>query len=95
MGVITKEIRIGILIALFTLCGAAFLYLEYASDFDFYTTIELLRINQSYGKLLAIASIPNFFVFFLLLKKKQDERAKGVLLTVIIVTLITLVIKFL
>ena len=95
MGFINKEIRNGILIAIFTTLGTAFFYLEYFSDYDFYKSVELVKINKSYGKLLAISSIPNFIVFFLLLKKNQDERAKGVLLLVIVITLTTLLFKFL
>jgi hypothetical protein len=94
LGVIKKEILIGVLISLFATSAGVFLYLEYFSRYEFYETIDMIQEGKLYGKVLSLAAIPNLFVFFIFIKKKQDSRAKGVLFTTILIALTTLVFKF-
>lgn len=94
MGTVKKDILIGILVSLFATAGGCFLYIEYFSKFSFSETLQMIEDGNLYGKILSIAAIPNLFVFFVFIKKKQDNRAKGVLVTTIIIALITLVLKF-
>ena len=94
MGTLKKDILIGILVSLFATAAGCFLYIEYFSKFSFSETLQLIEDGDLYGKILSIAAIPNLFVFFVFIKKKQDNRAKGVLLTTIVIALITLVLKF-
>ncbi|OSY87496.1 membrane protein [Tenacibaculum holothuriorum] len=95
MGVIKKEIAIGVLISLLaTFCGL-FLYLEYVSDSGFVNTIKVIREGGALGTAIAIAAIPNLFVFFIFLKKNQDYRARGVLIGTILITLLTFALKVL
>lgn len=94
MGTVKKDILIGILVSLFATAGGCFLYIEYFSKFSFSETLQMIQDGNLYGKILSIAAIPNLFVFFVLIKKKQDNRAKGVLITTIVIALITLVLKF-
>ena len=94
MGTVKKDILIGILVSLFATAGGCFLYIEYFSKFSFSETIQMIEDGNLYGKILSIAAIPNLFVFFVFIKKKQDNRAKGVLITTIVIALIKLVLKF-
>jgi len=94
LGVIKKDITIGVLVALFATFGGLFLYLEYFSKFGFYETLAMIKEGNLYGKVLSIAAIPNLFVFFIFIKKKQDQRARGVLLATILIAITTLILKF-
>ncbi len=94
MGTVKKDILIGIVVSLFATAGGCFLYIEYFSKFSFSETLQMIQDGNLYGKILSIAAIPNLFVFFVFIKKKQDNRAKGVLITTIVIALITLVLKF-
>ena len=94
MGTIKKDVLIGILISLFATFGGVFLYLEYFSRYEFYETIDLIKEGRLYGKVLSLAAIPNLFVFFIFIKKKEDYKAKGVLLSTILIAFTTLVLKF-
>ena len=80
--------------ALFATFGGVFLYLEYFSSFSFETTLEMIKEGNLYGKILALAAIPNLFVFFVFIKKKEDNKAKGVLIATFLIAFITLVLKF-
>ncbi|MFY9243483.1 MAG: hypothetical protein WAO74_10675 [Polaribacter sp.] len=94
MGTVKKDLLIGVLAALFATAAGGFLYVEYFSRVGFSETLQLIKDGDLYGKILSIAAIPNLFVFLIYIKKKQDNRAKGVLLTTIIIALTTLILKF-
>lgn len=95
MGIITKEILIGIFVSIFATCCGVFIYLQYISKFGFYETIEMIQQGGVLGPVIALSSIPNLFVFSIFIKKKQDYRARGVLLTTIITAIFTMILKFL
>lgn len=62
--------------ALFATFGGVFLYLEYFSRFSFDTTLQMIKEGNLYGKILALAAIPNLFVFFVFIKKKKTTKQK-------------------
>lgn len=93
MGIITKEISVGVLASLLATFAGAFVYIEFFSRYDFQTTMQVLEEQDLYGKVLTLAAIPNLFVFFVFIKKKQDYRARGVLLTTILIAITTFVLK--
>lgn len=80
MGSIKKEILIGILVSLFATACGIFLYLQFFSKYGFDATIDMIKEGNLYGQVLALAALPNIFVFFVYIKKKQDYRARGVLM---------------
>jgi Na+-driven multidrug efflux pump len=94
LGTVKKDILIGVLVSLFATAAGCFLYVEYFSKFSFNETLQLIQDGDLYGKILSIAAIPNLFVFFIYIKKKQDNRAKGVLMTTILIALTSLILKF-
>ena len=90
-----KEILIGFIVAIIaTICGF-YLYVNLFSKFGFKETLQIIHDGDLLGKVLALAAIPNLFVFFIFLKKKQDYRARGVLMATILITIIMVVLKFL
>lgn len=54
----------------------------------------MIKEGNLYGKILALAAIPNLFVFFVFIKKREDNKAKGVLIATFLIAFITLVLKF-
>jgi hypothetical protein len=93
MGFIRKEILIGVLVSLLATFAGLFIYIEFFSKFEFQETLHVIKEQNLTGKILTLAAIPNLFVFFIFIKKKQDYRARGVLLTTILITITTFVIK--
>ena len=89
-----KDVIIGFLVAVFaTLCGL-FIYVEFISRYDFSESVTFLKDGNLLGKVIAIAAVPNLFVFSVFIKKKQDHRAKGVLIATIFIAIATLILKF-
>ncbi|WKD85993.1 hypothetical protein KCTC32516_01343 [Polaribacter huanghezhanensis] len=93
MGFIKREILIGALVSLFATFSGVFIYIEFFSKVDFQETLSVIKEQDLSGKILTLAAIPNLFVFFIYIKKKQDYRARGVLLTTILIALTTFVVK--
>lgn len=91
---IRKEIVIGILVSVLATAAGIFLYLQYFSKFGFDETLQMIQEGNLYASVLALAALPNLFVFFIFIKKKQDYRARGVLMASILTALITFVLKF-
>lgn len=94
MGTINKEIIIGFLISIFATACGLFIYLEYISRFGFYETLEMLKLGGVLGPIIALAALPNLFVFFIFLKKNELYKARGVLIATIFIAVITLFLKF-
>jgi len=93
MGVVTKEVLIGVLLSVAATISGAFVYIEFFSKFEFQETLRVMKEQNLYGKVLTLSAIPNLFVFFVFIKKKQDYRARGVLLATISIAFITFVLK--
>jgi len=89
-----KELLIGFLAAVVATIAGFYLYVEYASDYSFADSLNLIREQKLLGSVLVLAAIPNLFVFFIFLKKKQDLRAKGVLLACFLIALLILLSQF-
>ena len=90
----SREILIGILVALFATVSGFFIYVQFVSKLGFYETIDFIQTGGLFGKVLTLAAIPNLFVFFIFIKKKQDYRAKGVLMMTIFTAITILILKF-
>lgn len=91
-----KEILIGLLIGL--VANAIGLYLAatvLGNGDDFMTVINAAIAEDFIGKLVSLGAILNLLAFFVFIKKRQDYRARGVLLTTVIVAILTFVFKYL
>jgi len=91
---VKKEIIIGFLVGIAANLAGMYLYIFFFLDYDFETSIQLARENDSIGNLIGLGAILNLIVFFLFIKKRQLYRARGVLLATIIAALFILFSKF-
>jgi len=89
-----KEISIGFLVGLLATSFGLFIFMEYVVHLEFKAMVEFVFANKLWGKLLALASLPNLFVFFVFLKKKQDNRARGVIIESFLVAFLVLIAQF-
>ena len=94
MGFIKKEILIGFLVSMFATAAGLFLYLQYFSRFGFEETIKMIIEGGVLGPVIALATLPNLFVFFVFLRKNQEYRSRGVLIGVISIAVFTMILKF-
>lgn len=89
-----KEIFIGFCVGLIATAFGLYLYLEYFTVYGFSESLKIVKKGNLYSNVISIAALANLFVFFIFLKKKQVYRARGVVISTILVALITIVLKF-
>ena len=62
------------------------------TDFDFVTGIESMKSEGKLGKLITLGSILDLVAFGILLKMNKEIMARGVVLAIIVITVVTLFI---
>ena len=85
-----KGLIIGVFIGVVTAILGIFIFLKAFTLYDPLTDIHLLRQQGILGKVITLGAILNIAVFFILLKKGKDAIARGVILSLILLTLFTL-----
>ena len=89
-----KEILIGIITAIITNTLGTILYILAFSDEGIKTTIQRSLNEGFFGKIVSLGAILNLIAFFLFIRKNQDHRARGVLLTTIVIAIMIMIRKF-
>lgn len=87
-----KDFFIGILIGLLVSFIGSFLFISVFTSMDFIDGFTQLKTQGSLGKLITLGALLNIGIVFLLFKKNKDIMAKGVILSIFILTIYTLFI---
>jgi hypothetical protein len=82
----------GLIIGLTTSLIGIYLYIYIFTPYSFLGGLQLLKFEGKLGKIITLGTILNIGMFFGLLKYKKETMAKGIILTIILLTLITLFI---
>jgi len=89
-----KEIGIGFLVGLVATATGLFIFDAFFVKMDFDAMSKFVFSEGLLGKILALAALPNLFVFFIFLKKKQEYRARGVVFASFLVAFLVLIAQF-
>jgi hypothetical protein len=84
------DLLIGFAIGIVASLLGCFLFITFFTDFDFMSGIESMKSEGKLGKLITLGSILDLVAFGILLKMNKDLMARGVVLAVIIIAIITL-----
>ena len=90
-----KEILIGFVVALIATAFGCFIFIEFFSNYGFYTSLDLIKEGNLEGQILVLGALANFFVFFVFLKKKQIYRARGVVMETFFIAILVLLLTLL
>lgn len=83
------QLLAGLIIGLITTVIGAELYLRIFTNFDLFTNFEFIKNTGIIGRVAAIGSILNLVAFTFLINRSRDYMARGCILAVIIITVIT------
>jgi hypothetical protein len=86
------DILIGFLIGLLGSLLGSYLFIKLFTGFDFITGVQTLRFQGSLGKLITLGSILDLIIFAVLLKLNKELMARGIILAVISIAILTLII---
>jgi hypothetical protein len=87
-----KDILTGFLIGIVASFVGMFLYITLALHTDFLAGIQSMKNQGQLGKIVTLGSILDLAAFGILLKMNKELMARGVVLAVIILTIVTLFI---
>ncbi|MFQ3173977.1 MAG: hypothetical protein ACI8W0_001084 [Flavobacterium sp.] len=86
------DILTGFLIGLLASLLGSYLFITLFTDFDFITGVQTLRFQGSLGKLITLGSILDLIIFAVLLKLNRELMARGIILAVISIAILTLIV---
>jgi hypothetical protein len=84
------DLLFGFLIGFITTIIGCFVFIQLFTEWNFTTGIQIMRAEGYLGKIITLGSILNLIAFTILLKLNKDLMAKGIILAVILMTILTL-----
>ena len=84
------QMLIGFLIGVIATILGSIIYLELFIHYNLFSNFEIILKSKNLGRIIAIGSLLNLAVFTILIKKRQDLKARGSVLAIIVLTIITL-----
>ena len=86
------DLFLGVIIGFVTTVLGMFIFITFFTDFHFIDGIKNIKANGFLGKLITLGAVLNIIAFFILLKVNRELMARGVVLSTIVLTLITLLV---
>ncbi|WP_240723557.1 hypothetical protein [Flavobacterium sp. J27] len=87
-----KDIFIGLLIGFLGAFVGTFISLHFFTNQGFVEGFNVMKKAGMIGKVITLGCIPNLIIFFLLLKKDKDLMARGVILSMFLLVILTLLL---
>ena len=80
----------GIIIGIITSIIGSYIFIVAFTPYSFWGGLQIMKYEGKLGKIITLGAILNLLVFFGLLKYDKELMARGVILAMFIVTIITL-----
>jgi hypothetical protein len=87
-----KNLLLGFLIGIAATLLGSYLFITFFTEFKFIAGIQIMKSQGNLGKLITLGSILTLIVFGILLKMNKEIMARGVVLAVIALAILTLFI---
>lgn len=89
-GMNKRDMLLGFFVGLLACVLGIFLFVSFFTDFDFITGIKSMKSEGKLGKLITLGAILDLVLFGVLLKMNKEIMARGVVLAVIFIAILTL-----
>ena len=86
---------LGLFIGLIGALAGSFLFIVLFTNYSIQDGLYIIKQSGQISKVLTLGATVNLVVFFILLRLKKDMMARGVVLSMIIITLFTLALQLL
>lgn len=84
------DLLYGFIIGLAASLLGSFLFMTFFTDYEFIEGVRILKSQGYLGKLITVGSLLDLAAFGILLKMNKELMARGVVLAVFVLTIITL-----
>ncbi len=83
------DLLIGFIIGISASILGSYLFITLFTNFDFVSGIQIMKSEGKLGKIMTLGSILDLIAFAILLKLNKEIMARGVVLAVIIIAILT------
>ncbi len=87
-----KDLLLGFLIGIAATLLGSYIFISFFTEFRFIAGIQIMKSQSNLGKLITLGSILTLIAFGILLKMNKEMMARGVVLAVIALAILTLFI---
>ena len=87
-----KDLLLGFLIGFTTTLLGSYIFITFFTEFKFIPGIQIMKFQGNLGKIITLGSILTLVAFGILLKMNKEMMARGVVLAVIALAILTLFI---
>ncbi|MDD2674073.1 MAG: hypothetical protein PHF81_04270 [Flavobacterium sp.] len=87
-----KDLLLGFLIGIATTLLGSYIFITFFTEFKFIAGIQIMKSQGNLGKIITLGSILTLIAFGILLKMNKEMMARGVVLAVIALAILTLFI---
>lgn len=84
------DLLLGMGIGFLATLAGSYLFIEFFTNYVFLDGIRIMKMNGHLGKVITLGAVVNLIVFFILLHYKKELMARGVILSLITLTILTL-----
>lgn len=85
------DLLIGFVIGIIACVIGVYLFITFFTEYNFMIGFNLMKSQGHFGKIVTLGSILDLIVFGILLKLNKEVMARGIILAVISITILTLV----
>lgn len=89
-----SDLVLGLLLGLTGALAGSFLFIAFFTPYTLSDGLFIIRQSGQISKILSLGAIVNLAIFFGLLRFKKDVMAKGVLLSMFVITLATIILYY-
>ena len=86
------DLLIGVVIGIAACALGSFIFIATFTKYSFTDGLQLMKMQGNLGKLITLGAILNLIIFFILLRANRELMARGVVLAMFILTIITLLV---
>ncbi|RYJ53602.1 hypothetical protein DR871_006015 [Flavobacterium petrolei] len=87
-----KDLLLGFLIGIAATLLGSYIFISFFTEFRFIAGIQIMKSQGNLGKIITLGSILTLIAFGILLKMNKEMMARGVVLAVIALAIITIFI---
>ena len=87
-----KDLFLGFILGFITTLLGSYIFITFFTDFTFTAGIQIMQSQGKLGKIITLGTILTLITFGVLLKVNKEKMARGVVLAVITMAVLTLFI---
>lgn len=86
------QVLIGLILGLLVTFIGTVLFVKLFTQYDYLYAVSVMKAGSNLGKLFSLGAVLNIILVYFLFNKNKDEIAKGIVFSMIVLLIITLIL---